>query len=313
MKKILITAPYMIKERKKVHKLFENTDLKVDWAVVKERLEEYDLLKIIEPYHGIICGDDRITKSVLDRAINLKVIVKWGTGIDSIDKEEAEKRGIPLFRTPNAFSEPVADTTLGVILAFARSIFTNDRLMKGGHWDKPQGFSLSEKVVGIIGLGNIGTAVAKRLTGFQTAILANDIVEIDPEILRKYGITMVSKDELYKRADFICLHCDLNETSFHLLNERAFEKMKQKPFVINMARGPIIKEVALIRALKNGIISGAALDVFEAEPLPKDSPLRSMGNVILSAHNANSSPYYWQKVHENSLKNLFDVLEASKS
>jgi len=308
MKKVLITAPYMLRERKTVEDLFEGKNVKLDWAKVEERLEESELLRIIERYNGIICGDDRITKKVIEKAVNLEVIVKWGTGIDSIDKEEAEKCGIPVFRTPNAFSEPVGDTTVGVILAFARNIFTCDRLMKRGEWDKPISYCLSEKTVGIIGLGNTGTAVAKRLLIFEPIILANDIVEKDPEIIYRYGIKMVSKDELYKKADFICMHCDLNKTSFHLLNEEAFNKMKKKPYIINMARGPIIDEVALINALESGKIAGAGLDVFEEEPLPKDSPLRKKDNVILSSHNANSSPYYWQRIHENSVKMLLEGL-----
>ncbi len=308
MKRVLISAPYMIREKKMVEDLFKGKNVRVDWAKVKERLEESELLKIIEKYNGIICGDDRITRKVFEKAVNLEVIVKWGTGIDSIDKEEAEKHGIPIFRTPNAFSEPVADTTVGVILAFARNIFTSDRLMKRGKWDKPMSYCLSEKTVGIIGLGYCGTAVAKRLSVFGSLILANDIVEKDPEIIRKYGIKMVSKNEIYKEADFICLHCDLNKTSFHLLNDEAFKKMKKRPYVINMARGPIIDEAALIKALNSGKIAGAGLDVFEEEPLPKDSPLRKMDNVILSSHNANSSSYYWKRVHENSVRMLLEGL-----
>jgi len=308
MRKVLITAPYMIREQKTVEDLFKGKNVKLDWAKVKERLEEPELLRIIEKYNGIICGDDRITKKVIEKAVNLEVIVKWGTGIDSIDKEEAKKHGIPVFRTPNAFSEPVGDTTVGVILAFARNIFTSDRLMKRGEWDKPMSYCLSEKTVGIIGLGSTGTAVAKRLSIFGPIILANDIVEKDPEIIRRYGIKMVSKDEIYEKADFICLHCDLNKTSFHLLNKEAFKKMKKRPYIINMARGPIIDETALINALESGKIAGAGLDVFEEEPLPKDSPLRRMDNVILSSHNANSSPYYWQRVHENSVKMLLEGL-----
>jgi D-3-phosphoglycerate dehydrogenase / 2-oxoglutarate reductase len=308
MNKVLITAPYMIREKKKVEDLFKGKNVKLDWAEVKERLEEPEMLRIIEKYNGIICGDDRITKKVIEQAINLEVIVKWGTGIDSIDKEEAERQGIRVFRTPDAFSEPVGDTTLGVILAFARSVFTSDRLMKRGGWDKPQGYCLSEKTIGIIGLGSTGTAVAKRLSIFGSIILANDIVEKDPEIISRYGIKMVSKDEIYEKADFICIHCDLNKTSFHLLNEEAFKKMKKKPYIINMARGPIIDEAALINALESGKIAGAGLDVFEDEPLSKGSPLRKMDNVILSSHNANSSPYYWHKVHENSVRMLLEGL-----
>jgi D-3-phosphoglycerate dehydrogenase / 2-oxoglutarate reductase len=308
MKNVLISAPYMIREKKTVEYLFKGKNVKLDWAKVKERLEEPELLRIIRKYNGIICGDDRITKKVIEKAFNLEVIVKWGTGIDSIDKEEAEKRGITVSRTLNAFSEPVGDTTVGIILSFVRNIFTNDRLMKRGEWDKPVSYCLSEKTVGIIGLGNTGTAVVKRLSVFNPIILANDIAEKDPEIIRRYGIKMVSKDEIYNKADFICLHCDLNKTSFHLLNEQAFRKMRKKPYIINMARGPIIEEVTLINALKSGEIAGAGLDVFEDEPLPIESPLRRMDNVILSSHNANSSPYYWQKVHENSVKMLLEGL-----
>jgi len=308
MKRVLISAPYMLREKEKVAALFRDKDVAIDWAEVRERLEEDELLRIIEDYEGIICGDDRITRSVIEKARNLKVIVKWGTGIDSIDKEEAEKHGIPVFRTSNAFSEPVGDTTLAVMLAFARNLFVSDRLMKRGEWDKPQSYCLSEKVVGIIGLGDTGTAVAKRLPVFGPVILANDIIEKDPKLTLRYGIEMVSKAEIYERADFICIHCDLNITSFHVLNRGAFASMKKKPYIINMARGPIIEEPALIQALESGKVAGAGLDVFEDEPLPQNSPLRKMENVILSSHNANSSSYYWQRVHENSVKMLLEGL-----
>lgn len=309
MKRVIISAPYMLKERKKVEQLIDHSKLQVDWASVKERLEEDDLLPIIKNYHGIICGDDRITRRVIDEAANLEVIVKWGTGIDSIDKEAATERGIPVRRTRNAFSEPVGDTTIGLILAFARNIMASDRLMKAGGWDKPQGFCLSEAVIGIIGLGDTGTATAKRLPVFGPRILANDIAEKDPALIERYGITMVEKDALYEQSDIICIHCDLNPASHHLLNDEAFSKMKKKPYIINVARGPIIHEEALVRALRNNLVAGAGLDVFEDEPLPLDSPLRTMDNVILSSHNANSSQYYWQKIHENSVKMLLEGLK----
>lgn len=310
MKKILITAPYMIREMDKVRKLFEGEDVFIDFAKVEERLDEPELLQIIKDYHGIICGDDKITKNVLEKAKNLQVIVKWGTGIDSIDKNEAERKGIPVFRTTNAFSEPVADTTLGFILGFARAIFLSDRLMKSDIWDKPQAYCLSEKVIGIIGLGNVGTAVATRLNVFNTVILANDIVKKNPKTIKKYGINMVHKKEIYEKADFISLHCDLNKTSYHVLDATAFGLMKKKPFIINTARGSLIEENALIEGLKTERIAGAALDVFENEPLPKESPLRKMKNTVLSSHNSNSSPYHWQKVHENSVKMLIKGLNV---
>lgn len=308
MNKILITAPYMLREREKVEKLFSGFSLDLDWAEVRERLEEEELLPIIGKYDGIICGDDRITQSVIDAATRLKVIVKWGTGIDSINKEYANKRNIPVYNTPGAFTNPVADTTLGMILFFARGLRQNDDIMKMGGWDKPQGYTLSEKKIGIIGLGNTGIAVAKRLCVFETTILGNDIVEKNPSIIKKYGIQTVGKKEIYEQCDFITLHCDLNESSYHLLNRNVFVKMKHSVYVINTSRGPIVKEDDLIDALQGGIIAGAGLDVFEYEPLPVDSPLRKMSNTILSSHNSNSSPMHWQCVHENSIKMLLKGL-----
>lgn len=308
MKNVLISAPYMIREKAKVSSLLLGKQIRVDWADGRERLEERDLLPIIGKYHGIICGDDRISSRVLDAAVNLEVIVKWGTGIDSIDKLEAEKRNIAVSRTPDAFTEPVADTVLGLMLAFARSIFTSDRLIKAGGWDKPASFCLSEKVVGIIGLGNIGSAVAKRLSAFGAVILANDIVEKDPEFVNRFGIRIVEKEEIYEQADMITLHCDLNPASHHLLNDAVFSRLKKTPCLVNTARGPLIDERALVAALRAGKIAGAGLDVFEHEPLPIDSPLREMDNVILSAHNSNSSPYCWHRVHINSVRMLLEGL-----
>ena len=308
MNKVLITAPYMLREREKVEKIFSGFSLDLYWAEVKERLEEDELLSIIGKYDGIICGDDRITKSVIDAAIRLRVIVKWGTGIDSINKEYANKRNILVYNTPGVFTNPVADTTLGMILYFARGLKQNDVVMKMGGWDKPQGYALSEKKIGIIGLGNIGTAVAKRLCAFETIIFANDIVEKDPSIIEKYCIKMVSKEEIYEQCDFITLHCDLNESSHHLLNRKVFVRMKNSAYIINTSRGPILKEADLIDALRKGVIAGAGLDVFEHEPLPVNSPLRKMSNTILSSHNSNSSPMHWQNVHENSIKMLLKGL-----
>jgi D-3-phosphoglycerate dehydrogenase len=195
-----------------------------------------------------------------------------------------------------------------MILYFARGLRQNDDIMKKGGWDKPQGYTLSEKKIGIIGLGNTGTAVAKRLCAFETIIFANDIVEKDPSIIEKYCIKMVSKEEIYEQCDFITLHCDLNESSYHLLNRKVFAKMKNSVYVINTSRGPIVKEDDLICALRDGVIAGAGLDVFEHEPLPVDSLLRKMSNTILSSHNSNSSPVHWQRVHENSIKMLLKGL-----
>ncbi len=306
--RILITAPYMVREREKVMPRLNHSELQVEWFPVRERLEEDELLRVIKGVDGIICGDDRITRAVLDRADRLKVIVKWGTGIDSIDREYASERGIPVRNTPEAFTLPVADTAVGYMLSFCRGLATNDAILKAGGWEKPQGYSLAEKTVGIIGLGSIGIAVAKRLRPFGPRVLACDTRDISPEEARALGVESSSLKNLLAESDIITLHCDLNETSHHILNAESLRYCRRGAFVINTARGPLIEEPALIRALEAGRIAGAGLDVFEDEPLPLESPLRHMPQVLLAAHNSNSSPACWQRVHQNSVQMLLKEL-----
>lgn len=308
MHKILITAPYMIREKGKILEMLELHSFDAEWVPVEERLEEADLLPIIGGYDGILCGDDRITQRVVDAATNLKVIVKWGTGIDSINKEYAEAKGIKVHRTPNAFTDPVADTTLGLMLNEVRGIMRNDRVVKSGGWDKPQGYMLREKTIGIIGFGDIGQAVAKRIIPFGAKVYVNDIKELHDDALKSFGVTQATKGEIFEMCDIITLHADLNPTSEHLLNRESFLKMKKKPYIINTARGPLIQENDLIEALESGVISGVGIDVFEHEPLPINNPLRSIDTVTASCHNTNSSPSCWDKIHANSLKMMAEEL-----
>ena len=306
--RVIISAPYMIRERDRVEALLDRPEVKIEWLPVSERLEEDELLRVIEGVDGIICGDDRITRKVIDRADCLKVIVKWGTGIDSIDRESASERGISVRNTPEAFTLPVADSALGYMLSFCRGIAKNDAILKAGGWDKPQGYSLSEKTVGIVGFGAIGTAVAKRLRPFGARILANDIRDVSAAQARAFGVQMRPLEALLGESDIVTLHCDLNETSHHILNAERLARCGPNAIVINTARGPLIDEPALVSALQEGRIAGAGLDVFEHEPLPLESPLRQMPNVLLAAHNSNSSPQCWQHVHRNSVVMLFEGL-----
>lgn len=307
-KKILISAPYMHRERAKVEALLGEYPFDVDWIAVEERLEEHELLLAIGEYQGLICGDDRITKKVIDAAKNLSVVVKWGTGIDSIDSAYAMSKGIKVFRTPGAFTEPVSDSVLALMLSEVRALFRNNRVVKEGRWDKPQGYTLREKIIGIIGFGDIGQAVARKLLPFGPRVLVNDVVAIEKGILESLNCVQTTKEEIFAECDIITLHADLNPTSEYLLDEKAFKCMKKNPFIINTARGPLIREKVLIEALENGTISGVGIDVFEHEPLPAESPLRSMENVIASCHNTNSSPQCWTDVHIKSIEMLYKGL-----
>ncbi len=281
---------------------------------VRERLEEADILKYAGQFDGAICGDDRYTSRVLEScAPRLKAISKWGTGVDSIDGEACQRLGIQLGRTPNAFTLPVADTVMGYILSFSRRLPWMDKAMKSGVWDKIPGKALHEQALGIIGVGTIGKTLARCARVFGMKLLGTDIVEIDHVFIAETGLQMTDLATLLTQADYISLNCDLNPTSHHLINARTLAHVKPTAVLINSARGPIVKEPDLIAALQAGKLGGAALDVFEFEPLPHDSPLMTMDNVMLAPHNANSSPAAWERVHWNTIKNLLDGLGIDSS
>ena len=309
--KVLVTAPYILPVLDDFKNFFQQNNIEIIVAEVEERMEENDLLPLIGNIDGVICGDDRFTDKVLDAAPKLKVLAKWGTGIDSLNKEGAEKRGITICRTPNAFSEPVADSVMSYILSFARRGPWMDSQMKKGIWEKIPGFALNECTIGIIGVGDCGSAVLRRAAGFGPKLLGNDIRFLDDNLIQTLGVEMVSLGELLEHSDFVTLHCDLNPTSHHLISSEAFRKMKNSAVLLNLARGPVVDELALITALQEGDIAGAALDVFEQEPLPKDSPLTGMDNVMLAPHNCNASPRAWEAVHWNTVEQLLAALKAT--
>ena len=299
--KALISAPYFQPVVERFKERFEKESIEMVIPQVNERLSEQELLNLIGDIDAILCGDDRVTRKVIESAPKLKVISKWGTGIDSIDQVAAKEHGIIVRNTPNAFSVPVADSVLGYILCFARDIINLDRKMREGIWIKKMTVTLSECTLGIIGLGNVGREVLKRAQAFGMKVIANDIKDMNFD-------GMVSLEQLLAEADFVSVNCDLNPTSHHLINAKTLSLMKTTAYLINTARGSIVDEKALVESLESGKIAGVALDVFEEEPLPLSSPLRKMENVILSPHNSNSSILAWEKVHENSVNSLIEEL-----
>jgi len=285
--------------------VFDHYELEIILPEVHERLEEDQILVYAGQFDGAICGDDRYTARVLEAcAPRLKIISKWGTGIDSLDQQAAARLGIKIERTPNAFTLAVADTVMGYILAFARRQPWMDRAVKAGQWEKQLGRSLSECTLGVVGVGNCGKAVLRRARAFGMNLLGNDIIEIAPDFILENGVKMTTLPDLLASADFVSVNCDLNRTSYHLINAETLAFMCSEAILINTARGSIVDERALITALQEKRIAGAALDVFEDEPLPLDSPLLGMDNVLLAPHNANSSPAAWERVHWNTIRNL---------
>jgi D-3-phosphoglycerate dehydrogenase len=311
--RVLISAPYFLPEVDRFRPYFGEHNIEAVVADVEERLEEADLLELIADIDAVVCGDDRFTAKVMDAAPRLKVIAKWGTGIDSIDCAAAAERGIAVCRTRGAFTHPVADTVLGYVLCFARNLPFMDQAMKSGEWRKIPGRAMNEATLGVIGVGEIGTAVLRRAKPFGATLLGADLVEIDPETVAETGVEQTTLEDLLSRSDYVSINCELTDSAVHLMNDGTFALMQPHSVIINTARGSVIEEPALVRALQGGKIAGAALDVFEGEPLPGNSPLRSMQNVLIAPHNSNSSRTAWERVHLSTLDQMVAALREHSS
>lgn len=312
MPDVLLSAPYLIPTRSRFADFFAHYGMNILVPEVHERLEEHEILAWAGQFDAALCGDDRFTEKAIRACLpRLKVISKWGTGIDSIDRLAAQRLGVQVRNTPNAFTLPVADSVLAYMLAFARRQPWMDRAVKAGVWEKIPGYSLSEQTLGVIGVGNCGKAVIRRAKAFGMHILATDIAPVASDFLAETHIEMTTLADLLARSDYVSVNCDLNPTSRHLMNAEAFAQMKPGAVLINTARGPIVEETALVEALELRKIAGAGLDVFEIEPLPANSPLREMDQVMLGSHNANSSPAAWERVHLSTMRNLVDGLGLS--
>lgn len=262
--------------------LAEAPDVELD---IRPKLTPEELMEIIPEYDALIVRSaTKVTAAVLERAKKLKIIGRAGVGVDNIDVRAATARGIIVANAPGGNTIAAAEHTIGMMLALARNIPEANARLKAGIWDKKAfvGVELRHKVLGIIGIGRIGSEVAKRALAMEMEVIAYDPY-IPTERVKELGVRMVSFDELLQESDFITIHIPLSKENYHLLNREAFAKMKPGVRIINCARGGIIDEAALYAALKEGKVAGAALDVFEQEPLT-ESPLFSLPNVVVTPH-----------------------------
>lgn len=256
-------------------------DVDVNPAISAEELKnvvsKYDVL--------VVRSRTKVTREVLDAGARLKIVARAGAGIDNIDVEAAERRGVAVLNTPEAPAFAVAELTIGLMLSLARRIPEADRLMKEGKWAKRQlyGWELRGKVLGVIGLGNIGEKVARIAKALGMKILITKRTPPPPELLGELEAEFVPLQDLLRRSDIVTLHIPLNPQTRHFIGEREMELMKDGAFLINTSRGAVVDEVALLRALKSGKLGGAAMDVYEAEP-PKDYALMKLPNVVCTPH-----------------------------
>lgn len=274
-------------------------------TINRGRLQIEDLRRVLREYDGIILGTDKITREVLSGDVRVRIIARHGVGVDNIDLQAATEKRIVVTYTPSANAESVAEHTIGLILALSRHIVDAHLLMRSGGWARLEfiGIELKGKILGIIGLGSIGSRVAEMAKTFGMRVLAYDPF-IDKSKADRLGVELKSLEDVLKESDFVSIHASLTSETRGLIGEREFRLMKSTAFLINTARGAIVDEEALVKALKEKWIAGAALDVYTEEPLPKEHPLRKLENVILTPHIASYTYEAIRKTDEMVLEAL---------
>lgn len=312
MFRVLVTCPPMLGMFEQFVEPAEKIGLELVPANTTQVLTEQELMDLLPEYDGWIIGDDPATRQVFEAAKSgkLKAAVKWGIGVDNVDFDACKELNIPIINTPNMFGTEVADVAVGYLLGLARQTFFIDREIRiNNRWPKPAGMSLTGKTIGIVGYGDIGYNVAKRLMGFDVNVIA-----YDPGVEGARGLEYVERcswpDKLGE-LDFLIFTCALNKHNYHMLNKETLNQLKQGAQVINVARGPLINESDLITALQTNHIKAAALDVFEVEPLPQDSPLRDMPQCVFGSHNGSNTKEGVVRASHKALEEMKEFLDAT--
>ena len=307
--KVLVTCPPMLRLMHEFKPVFEERGIEVIAPNVVQTLSEDELVALVPQVEGWIIGDDPATGRVFTagKKGKLRAAVKWGVGVDNVDFAACKKLGIPLSNTPQMFGHEVGALAVQYLLALARDSYYIDREVRKGHWPKPAGISLEGRNAAVIGFGDIGKHVAKYLRPFGLNLTIYDpYAKPDAEERRTYRFSVFP--EGIEEADFLVVTCSLNQDTYHMVDEAVLAKMKDGVRIVNVSRGPVIDEEALITALESGKVYAAALDVFETEPLPLSSPLRKFEKCILGTHNGSNTIDAVRRASEEAIRKLFKFM-----
>ncbi|HMO54664.1 MAG TPA: D-glycerate dehydrogenase [Tepidiformaceae bacterium] len=282
-----------------------------DVTLVHPATPRPEIIALLRGVEGLLCpAPFPIDNELLDAAPNLRVIANFGVGFNNVDLEELDRRGIVCCNTPGVLSDAVADLTMGLILAAARHIVPSANYASSGAWaarepGPPLGFDVAGKTLGLIGFGRIGRATAKRAFAFGMQVVAHDVVAPqsgDPELM--------PLDALLRQSDIVSIHVNLTPQTTHLISTRELSLMKRTAWIVNTARGPVIDQVALTKALREGVIAGAALDVLEVEPPDPGDPLLSLENAIVLPHLGSATVETRAAMLDLAVRNLCAVIEG---
>lgn len=306
--RVIVTCPPMLAMIHAFRPAFSERGIEVSSPEVVQSLPEEKLLELIPEFDGWIIGDDPATERVFaaGKAGRLKAAVKWGVGIDNVAVEAARRLGIPVANTPGIFGREVGDIALSYVTALARDTFQVDRAVRKGDWPKPCGISLKDKCVGLVGFGDIGSHTARRLLAAEMKIIAYDPA-VNARLLPA-GIEWCSWPLRMEECDFLVFTCSLTPDNHHMFGKTALERCKQDVRIVNVSRGQLIDEQALVEGLRTGKIRAAALDVMEQEPLPPGSPLREFENCVFGTHNASNTVEAVRAASEKAMAELFHLL-----
>jgi D-3-phosphoglycerate dehydrogenase len=288
--RILITCPPMLRSLEHYRHRFTEKGIEVVTPEFVQSLSEDELVRLVPDFDGWIIGDDPCNRRVITagRAGRLKAAARWGVGVDNVDFAACKELGLPISNTPAAFGREVADVAMGYVVALARQTFAIDAGVRAGQWPKPVGTSLADLTVGLVGFGDIGRQTARRLLVSEMKVIA-----YDPFFKPAAGLEAVQPAAWPARideCDFLVFTCALTKENRHMLNATSLAKAKKGVRVVNVARGPLVDETALVEALKSGHVHSAALDVFENEPLSAASPLRAFGHrCLFGSHNGSNT------------------------
>ncbi len=291
-------------------KFLKSQGYEVDLIPQGKKLSEEETVKHAADCNAIIAGVMPVSGAVIEAAGKLKIIAEHGVGVNHIDVKAATRKGIIVTNTPGINSDAVADLTIGLFISLARKIPYANQLVRHGQWSTIVGDQVSGKILGIVGLGQIGKKVAQRATGFDMKLLAYDVFH-DDEFARKWGVTYLPLDEVLAQADFVSLHVPLISETNKMISDRELGLMKPSAYLVNVSRGSVIDEESICRVLKEGKIKGAALDVFSNEP-PTGSRLLTLDNVILTPHMGGFTIETLNEVGMICAKNIVDAMAGKR-
>jgi D-3-phosphoglycerate dehydrogenase len=297
----------MLKQIEEYRYLFEEKNIELVAPKVVQVMTEDELIAILPEMDGWIIGDDPATEKVFTAGVNgnLKAAVKWGVGVDNVDFDACKKLNIPIINTPGMFGNEVSDVAIGMMLNLTRKLHIIDAEVRKGNWVKPVGNSTVGKKVGIVGFGDIGKAIGRKLKAFDM-----DIVAYDPNAQGDYGISVKNFPEEIEELDYLFLACALNKSTYHLIDQDILSRLKKSVIIVNVSRGPLIDEDALISVLNQGEIGGAGLDVFEIEPLNTSSKLMEFDNCFFGSHNGSNTKEAVDKTSHKAINLLYGFLKV---